>query len=181
MYVYKRISMFSKFSIKIMVNFTISNKRSDFSQNGNMSMVCSWLKCFKGSSLLTRPPTNLCAGPAYTLSLYHASNPEFCVISQIYGLSPFARAVPSIWNPLYAPWNTLPWMLHPTHKYESNTINYPYSWGNWSQCGYSRASGGLHLLQKDTYNVKSFGVLLALKIKARNFSNFNFNSGVQES
>ena len=37
------------------------------------------------------------------------------------------------------------------------------------------------MLQKDTYNVKSFGVLLALKIKARNFSNFNFNSGVQGS
>lgn len=46
---------------------------------------------------------------------------------------------------------------------------------------YSNTIGGLHLLQKDTYNVKSFGVLLALKIKARNFSNFNFNSGVQES
>jgi hypothetical protein len=29
--------------------------------------------------------------------------------------------------------------------------------------------------------VKSFGVLLALKVKAKNFSSFSFNSGVQES
>lgn len=45
----------------------------------------------------------------------------------------------------------------------------------------SNTRGGLCLLWKDTYNVKSFGVSPALKTKARNFSNFDFKSGVQES